>query len=243
MKASAPVPILALDVPTAAAARALTDSVGEALGSVKVGLELFCAAGPDLVRDFARGGLDVFLDLKLHDIPNTVAGAVLSVSALGAGLLTLHAGGGGRMLRAARKAADGTDDPPRLLGVTVLTSHDGKELGAVWGRKVASVPDEVARLTEQALEAGMDGVVCSPAEVAGLRARFGSDILLVCPGIRRAGDAAGDQRRVTTPAEAVRAGASHLVLGRTVTAAEDPAAAFREVVREMRDTTRAAGAV
>jgi orotidine-5'-phosphate decarboxylase len=231
---SAPVPIVALDVGGARAALALVERLPQA-DFVKVGLQLFTVAGPDVVRELRSRGLRVFLDLKLHDIPNTVARAVESAAELGADLLTLHASGGEAMLRAARVAAGRPGaGGPGLLGVTVLTSLSGEELARAWGRASLEVDGEVLRLAAAAHDAGLDGVVASVHEAASIRAHTGGALRILTPGIRLAGDSAGDQTRVATPAEAVRAGADFLVLGRSVTAAPDPAAAYRRALDEVR---------
>jgi orotidine-5'-phosphate decarboxylase len=224
-------PILALDVAGAAEALALADRL-PAAGFVKVGLQLYTAAGPAVVRELRARGRRVFLDLKLHDIPNTVAGAVLSAGALGVDLLTVHAAGGRAMLRAAAEAA--ADAPSlRLLGVTVLTSLSSAPLAETWGRGALRVDEEVVRLATLAHESGIDGVVASVGEVAALRGSLGHGLRILTPGIRLAGDAAGDQARVATPGEARRLGSDYIVLGRTVTAAADPAAAWDRVVEEL----------
>ncbi len=232
--AAAPVPIVALDVPTAREALALVESLPGA-DFVKVGLQLFTAAGPDVVRALRGLGRRVFLDLKLHDIPNTVSGAVESAAALGVELLTLHASGGEAMLRAARAAAGPAGaGGPALLGVTVLTSLSAAELERAWGRRGLDAGAEVLRLAGAAREAGLDGVVASVHEARAVRAHTAGTLRILTPGIRLAGDAAGDQARVATPAEAARAGADYLVIGRSVTAAADPSAALARVLAELR---------
>ena len=222
--------IIALDVGDAASAFALLDRLPEA-DFVKVGLQLFTAEGPAVVRALRERGLRVFLDLKLHDIPNTVAQAVRSAAALGVELLTVHASGGASMLRAAAQAAG--EDGPRLLAVTVLTSLNEAELADAWGREVCTAEDEVVRLALLARETGVPGVVASVHEAARIRWATDGALLVLTPGIRLAGDAALDQSRVATPAEAVRAGSDYIVLGRSVTAAADPAAALRRALAEM----------
>ena len=222
--------ILALDTPTAAEALALVDRVGDGADFYKVGLELYTATGPSVVGALHDRGKRVFLDLKLHDIPNTVAGAVAAASALGVELLTVHAAGGRAMLEAARKARDGHLE---LLGVTVLTSLSAADLAEVWGKPAPNVGEEVIRLATVLKDVGLDGVVSSVGEVASLRARLGGDFLLVAPGIRLPGGDHGDQKRVATPAEAVRAGADYLVVGRAVTAAADPVRALDAVHADM----------
>jgi orotidine-5'-phosphate decarboxylase len=227
----APIPIVALDVPTLRDAFRLLERVGPRAEWVKVGLQLFVAGGPDLVEALRTEGYRVFLDLKLHDIPNTVARAAASAARLDVELLTLHASGGRAMMAAAREAVG--DDGPGLLAVTVLTSHDRASLAEAWGGEERDVADEVLRLAALAAEARMDGLVASVAEAGALRARWGSDLLLLTPGIRLPGDAAGDQSRVATPAHAAAAGADYVVIGRSVTGAADPAAAFARVLRDL----------
>ena len=223
--------IVALDVPGADEARDLVDRIGDLGDFYKVGLELYTRAGPEFVRELKGAGKRVFLDLKLHDIPNTVASAVRAAADLEVDLLTLHAVGGPSMLGAAARAAAGASI--RLLAVTVLTSLDAHELGGVWGRPAPAVPEEVRRLTGMAAAAGVDGVVCSAEEAARVRTDRGEDFLVVTPGIRPAGTDADDQKRVATPAEAARAGADYLVLGRAVTRAPDPGTALAEVLAEV----------
>ncbi|MDB4885113.1 MAG: hypothetical protein JWN79_551 [Gemmatimonadetes bacterium] len=232
------VPIVALDVGSRADALALARRLGGRCRFFKVGSELFTSAGPDVVRAL-RGELDadVFLDLKFNDIPNTVAGAVRSAAALGARLVTVHASGGRRMLEAAegawRDARGDAAGAGGLLAVTVLTSFDAEGLGAAWGRRDVVVEREVVRLAGDAAEAGLHGVVCSGAEAAAVRGAHGDRLAMLVPGIRLAGGAAHDQRRVMTPAAAQAAGARYLILGRAVTAAEDPAAAMERVMAEL----------
>jgi orotidine-5'-phosphate decarboxylase len=200
-------------------------------GLLKAGLELFGAAGPEAVRRLGRLA-PVFLDLKLHDIPNTVAGAVQAVMLLRPAMLTLHAAGGAAMIEAARRAANGTSAPrPALLAVTVLTSLDEAALGATG--VTGGLAAQVQRLGRLAMAAGADGLVCSPQEVAPLRDALGAAPLLVVPGVRPAGTAAGDQARIATPAEAVAAGADWIVLGRPITGAADPAAAAAAIAASL----------
>lgn len=224
-------PILcAIDTPEMSRAEALIAAVAGAVGGVKLGLEFFAAHGPDGVRRAAAGQASVFLDLKLHDIPNTVAGAVRAALALDPLFLTLHSAGGPAMMRAAVEARG--DRRTKLLGVTVLTSLDEGDLAATG--QTGPVAAQVRRLALLARSAGLDGVVCSPQEVAMLREACGPDFLLVVPGIRPAGAAAGDQKRVQTPRDAIAAGADYLVIGRPITAAPDPAAAARAILAEIR---------
>jgi len=222
--------IVAVDVPSADDARRLIERVGPGATFLKVGLELYTRAGPTFVQELRREGRRVFLDLKLHDIPNTVAGAVAAAVDLDVDLLTLHASGGRAMIEAARRAAEGR---LRLLAVTLLTSLSPDDVASVWGRDVDALESEVARLSTLAHEAGAHGVVASPLEAARVRTREGPDFLVVTPGIRPSGADRGDQKRVASPAEAVRAGADYLVVGRPVTAAPDPQAALAAIVSEI----------
>ena len=223
--------IVALDVPGAEEAKELVDHLEGTCRWFKVGLELFIAAGPGIVETLTSRGCSVFLDLKLHDIPNTVAGAVRSAASLGAQMLTVHASGGPAMLSAARNALEGISNPPELLAVTVLTSMDAAQLRAVGLDR--SAPDQVTLLARMGRDAGIRGFVCSPLEVAALRALTGPEGVLVIPGIRPAEAAIGDQKRTATPAEALRQGASYLVVGRPITQAADPARAADAILREM----------
>lgn len=228
MKTSNPV-FCALDTTDVEAALGLARGLDGRVGGLKLGLEFFCANGPAAVARVAEeGGLPLFLDLKFHDIPNTVAGAVRAATRLGPAMFTLHAAGGAEMIKAAVEAArEGAAKagvaPPKVIAVTVLTSLDQAAINA------AGVPgpvsDQVLRLAGLALAAGADGLVCSPHEVAALRVRFGRDMTLVVPGIRPAGPVGDDQKRVMGPAEALAAGADVLVIGRPITGAADPAAA------------------
>ena len=226
-----PTPIVALDVPALPAALALVDRLGAGCRFYKVGLELFTAAGPAAVAAVRARGAEVFLDLKLHDIPNTVAGAVRSAAATGARLLTVHAVGGPAMLAAATGAAAGTGCG--ILAVTVLTSLDAAEVAGAWGRATVAVGDEVLRLAGLAAAAGAEGVVCSGQEAARVRATYGAALGTLVPGVRPAGGAVQDQARVVTPAAAAAAGARWVVLGRAVTGAPDPAAALAALVAEL----------
>jgi orotidine-5'-phosphate decarboxylase len=201
----------------------------------KVGLELYLAAGNGLIHTLKQRGFDVFLDLKLHDIPNTVAGAVRTVSETGASLLTIHAGGGATMMAAAAEAAQ-RPGAPRLLAVSVLTSMDAAELAGVGVS--ATAEEQVLRLALLARDSGITGLVSSAAEVALLRKSLGNQVMLVTPGIRSAGDAVGDQKRVATAGEAVRSGSSMLVVGRPITKATDPGAAARAILAEIEAATR-----
>jgi len=223
--------IVALDVPTAEAAEDLVMRLDGACQWFKVGLELFTAAGPVVVNTLASRGYSVFLDLKFHDIPNTVAGAVRSAARMGVSMMTLHAAGGPAMLAAARAAVDDLQDPPELLAVTVLTSMDGAQLQSAGVER--SPAAQVELLGKMGLQSGIRGFVCSPAEVAALRALTGPAGVLVVPGIRPAGADAGDQKRLSTPAAALYAGASFLVVGRPITQAPDPAQAAEAILNEM----------
>jgi orotidine-5'-phosphate decarboxylase len=230
-------PILcAIDTADLGHARTLIDSVRGAVGGMKLGLEFFVAHGPNGVSAVMPPDTPLFLDLKLHDIPNTVAGAVRSAAALAPLLLTLHAAGGPAMMAAAVEAADkaAADGKRRvkLLGVTVLTSLDDGDLDAV-GQQ-GPVHDQARRLALLARDSGLDGVVCSPQEVAMLREVCGSDFLLVVPGIRPAGAASGDQKRFMGPRAAMQAGADFLVVGRPITEATHPAAAAQAILNELR---------
>lgn len=227
-------PILcAIDTPDPVRARALATTVGGAVGGLKLGLEFFVANGPQAVREVAAGA-PLFLDLKLHDIPNTVAGAVRSAAALEPLLLTIHCAGGAAMMRAAAAAASEAVRGRRrmkLLGVTVLTSLDDDDLAATG--QCGPAAEQAQRLALLARHSGLDGIVCSPHEVAALRAACGQGFLLVVPGIRPAGAAAADQKRVMGPRAALEAGADYLVIGRPITEAPDPAAAARAIMAEL----------
>jgi orotidine-5'-phosphate decarboxylase len=220
--------ILALDLPRGADALPLLDRLPD-LRWVKVGSILMTREGPNFVRQLIGRGLKVFLDLKWHDIPNTVAGAVTAARELGVSMATVHTLGGGRMLESAAVAA-GTDLD--LVGVTVLTSQDSTAYSRAVGRSEVDLSREVERQAIVAAEAGLRGVVCSPLEVSLLRRRLGPDLYIVVPGIRRRSDPVGDQARVATAKDASRNGATHLVVGRPVLQAHDPAAAFEEFTRE-----------
>jgi orotidine-5'-phosphate decarboxylase len=229
--------IVALDYPDAASARGLADRLQGICRWFKVGLELFCAEGPSVVSELRRRGFSVFLDLKLHDIPNTVAGAVRSVASLGAEFLTIHAAGGPAMLEAAVQAAASIPAAPQLLAVTVLTSMDRQQLQAIGVERAPS--DQVLHLAETAIGARITGFVSSAEEVAAMRRRYPAATLVI-PGIRPAGAPIGDQKRVATPAAALAAGASYLVVGRPITQAPDPAAAARAIFEEMQQVPQLA---
>jgi orotidine-5'-phosphate decarboxylase len=220
--------IIALDLP-GDDARRLLDRIPEARW-VKVGSILFAREGPALVRELVTRGLEVFLDLKWHDIPNTVAGAVEAARDLGVSMATVHTLGGEAMMAAAARAAG---ERLGIVGVTVLTSHSPESYSTAVGRGTTAVlMDEVSRLAHSARAAGLRGVVCSPLEVATVRSQAGAGGWIVVPGIRRVGDQAGDQVRTAAPGEAARAGATHLVVGRPILQAADPGAAFREMAGE-----------
>ena len=224
--------IVALDFPSSSQALALVDRLEDRCRWFKVGLQLYLAEGPSIISTLRLRGFNVFLDLKLHDIPNTVAGAVRSLTSSGASLLTVHGLGGSAMLAAAQHAAQ-TPGAARLLAVTVLTSMDQDQLAGIGIQQSAA--DEVLKLARLAHAAGVPGMVCSPEEVALLRAQLGNNPLLVVPGIRPAGGNASpdDQRRIATPAAALAAGASMLVIGRPITEAMDPGKAVDAILVEM----------
>jgi orotidine-5'-phosphate decarboxylase len=223
--------IVALDVSSSAQAQKIITSLGDSVQTYKVGMQLYTAEGPQVVRDLVATGKRVFLDLKYHDIPNTVAAAVREAAQLGVSMLTVHASGGTKMLRAAAEAARDKSSAVQLLAVTVLTSMDEHDLSATGVQ--GQVVDQVVRLASMALEAGCAGMVSSAQEVRTLRAKLSGDFLAVTPGVRPAGSAHGDQARVVTPAEAVTSGATHIVVGRPITAAADPASEAEKILREM----------
>ena len=214
----------------------LADELSGQLAWAKVGMELFYACGADLVRDLKARGLKVFLDLKLNDIPNTVKCASRVLAGLGVDMITIHASGGPAMVAAAREgldegAAAAGLPAPKLLAVTVLTSMDADELAKVGVTR--PIPEQAASHAKLAVDSGLDGIVCSPREAREMRELLGPDALIVTPGVRPAGAALGDQSRVATPAAAIEAGASHIVVGRPITQAEDPVAAFEAIVSEL----------
>jgi orotidine-5'-phosphate decarboxylase len=223
--------IVALDVSTAAAAQNIVAAVGDSAFTYKVGMRLFTAEGPQVVRDLVASGRRVFLDLKYHDIPNTVGAAVGEAARLGVSMLTVHAAGGGRMLRAAVHAARDANPALIVLAVTVLTSMDEVDLDRIGMR--GSVVEEVTRLATLALAEGCHGVVTSAREAATLRSKLGNDFAIVTPGVRPAGSGHDDQARVVTPQEAIAAGASYIVVGRPITAALDPAAEARAILAQI----------
>ncbi len=219
--------IVALDFPSADTALKLAHELDPQQCRVKVGKELFTRAGPVLVEQLQQLNFDVFLDLKYHDIPNTTAQACRAAAELGVWMVNVHALGGRRMMEAAREAIDKTVHRPLLIAVTILTSLDADELHEVG---LAGNPeDNVLRLARLAESAGLDGVVCSPREVSALREMVADSFRLITPGVRPAGAAAGDQKRITTPEDAIRSGASYLVVGRPITQAKDPLVALANI--------------
>ena len=226
------IPIVALDFPDAERAMTLVQTLDEKCRFYKVGSELFTASGADIVQWLRDTGCDVFLDLKFHDIPNTVAGAMRRVAAMGVRLTTVHASGGSKMMQA---AVDAAGSECGVLAVTILTSLDDAMLGEAWGRDRVDVEDEVLRLAELARSCGVHGIVCSGHEAQAVHSRHGAGLKLLVPGIRLPGDPVGDQARVMTPTEAASVGASYLVLGRAVTASKDPRAAMQAVLDSLSD--------
>ncbi len=222
--------IVALDFPDAGAAMKLADKLDPALCRVKVGKELFTRAGPDLVRKLGTQGFDVFLDLKYHDIPNTIAGAVSAAADLGVWMVNVHASGSRAMMEAARKALP-KNGKTLLIAVTVLTSMSQEDLAEI---NIKTTPDaQVMTLASLTRDCGLDGVVCSARETHELRKALGSDFILVTPGIRTAGDNVDDQKRIMTPAMAIASGSNYLVIGRPVTQAKDPTAKLRAIMDEI----------
>jgi orotidine-5'-phosphate decarboxylase len=225
------VPIVALDVPTQGRAFEIVERLADSCVFYKVGSELFTAVGPSIVEDLRKRGKRVFLDLKFHDIPNTVRSAARSATAAGASLITVHGMGGHSMIAA---AVEGTGERCGVLAVTVLTSMDGAGLAAALGKAVPSVAEEVSRVAGMASAAGAHGVVCSGQEAARVRSENGDRLAILVPGVRLEGDSANDQSRVVTPGQAARSGATYVVVGRTVTAASDPRAAMARVIQELK---------
>jgi orotidine-5'-phosphate decarboxylase len=228
--------IAALDVPTAEQALKLAEQIAPAVGAFKIGKELFVAAGPDIVRRVRATGASVFLDLKFHDIPNTVAKAVAAATRLDVQMLTIHTSGGGEMMRAAEQAAQDTakslgQTAPLVLGVTVLTSMDSHALSEIGCE--SNVGHHVERLASLAVASGLRGLVCSPLEITALRQILPAHIQLVTPGIRTGAEKADDQKRTLTPREAMQAGASWLVVGRPIYAAENPRAAAEKILSSL----------
>ena len=225
--------IVALDFPTELAARNFIENIDPSLCRVKVGKELFTAAGPDLVRFLVREGFDVFLDLKYHDIPNTVGSACLAAADLGVWMLNVHASGGRRMLEEASNRLAKLSAPPLLIAVTVLTSMGESDLEEIGIECQAQ--EQVKRLARLSADCGLDGVVCSAHEAAELRQEFDQGFHLVCPGVRPKSASKDDQRRIMTPTEAMIAGASHLVVGRPITQARDPIGVIQQIMSEISD--------
>lgn len=223
--------IVALDFASAEPALNLVSRLSPDLCRLKVGKELFTRSGPALVETLQQRGFEVFLDLKFHDIPNTVAAAIRAAAELGVWMVNIHAGGGRRMMEAAAGALEGLGHKPLLIGVTVLTSLSDADLAELGYGETAA--ERVQRLAALAADSGLDGVVCSALEAEALRSARGDDFCLVTPGIRLAGDAAGDQRRVVTPADARALGSDYLVIGRSITASDDPLAALHRVHAEL----------
>src|SRR5437868_832652 len=223
--------IVALDVPSAAAARKIVAAVGESARIYKVGMQLFTAEGPQIVRELVASGRSIFLDLKYHDIPTTVASSVREAAKLGVSMLTVHASGGSKMLRAAVEATASVNPELVVLGVTVLTSMDEHDLEEAGAR--GKILDQVLRLADLAIRSGCQGIVTSARETAQVRSRLGHKFAIVNPGIRPTGADRGDQSRVVTPAEAIAAGATHIVVGRPITEAANPAAEAEKILQEM----------
>jgi orotidine-5'-phosphate decarboxylase len=235
---TAPNPIfIALDTPDLGRALELAKAVRRDIGGLKVGLEFLTAQGPAGLRETLSLGLPVFADVKFHDIPNTVAGAAREIARSGVALFNVHASGGAAMMRAARQAAAETDPKVKVIAVTVLTSVADEDLAAIG--QGDSVALQVSRLAQLAKECGLDGVVCSPREIEVVRRACGPEFLIVTPGVRPAGAALSDQRRVMTPQQAVAAGADILVIGRPITGAVDPASAARAIAEEVAQTAAA----
>ncbi len=223
--------IVALDFPNETDALSLVDRLDPARCRLKVGKEMFTRSGPQLVGKLIDKGYDVFLDLKFHDIPNTVAGACRSAAELGVWMVNVHTLGGRNMMEAAREAIDKGSSQPLLIGVTILTSMGEKDIAEVG---LGGTPaDNVQRLASLAEASGLDGVVCSPKEVAMLRTTIGNGFSLVTPGIRPAWSEKGDQTRITTPADAIKLGSDYLVIGRPITGADDPLAALSKIEDEL----------
>ncbi|MFZ0707999.1 MAG: orotidine-5'-phosphate decarboxylase [Candidatus Korobacteraceae bacterium] len=227
--------IVALDVPSAAHARQVVQTLGEAISTYKIGKQLFTAEGPGIVRDLVSSGRKVFLDLKFHDIPNTVAAAVRSAAELGVSMLTVHASGGSKMLKAAVEAAGQSASQPMVLAVTVLTSLSDSDLQEIGVS--GNVLTQVLRLGALARSAGCGGLVASAHEARELRLELGNGFEIVTPGVRPAGSAVGDQARVLTPAEAIQAGATRLVVGRPITEAINPRRVADEILDQINSVT------
>jgi len=224
--------IIALDYPTTEQALALSSQLDPQRCRLKIGKELFTRSGPSVVETLVKQGFDIFLDLKYHDIPNTVAKACSAAADLGVWMMNVHTLGGGAMMLAAREAVGNQADRPLLIGVTLLTSMDQSTFQQIGLQ--GSISDTVLRLAALADDNGLDGVVCSAQEATQLRNQRGSDFKLITPGIRPANSAQGDQHRTMTPAEAISAGSSYLVIGRPITAAENPMAAFEAIENSLK---------
>jgi len=222
---------VALDTPSLDRASELARALKPFVGGVKLGLEFYGANGPQGVRAVVATGTPVFLDLKLHDIPNTVSGAMKALAPLGAAIVNVHASGGAAMMRAAAEAARSSERRAKIIAVTVLTSLEDRDLAEIGFSGTALA--QAIRLATLAKQSGLDGVVCSPHEIAAVRAACGSGFLIVTPGVRPAGGELGDQKRVMTPLQAVEAGADILVIGRPITAAPDPVEAARQIAAEL----------
>ncbi len=223
--------IVALDYPSADAALAMADKLDPTRCRLKIGKELFTRSGPDIVRNLQQKGFDIFLDLKYHDIPNTVANACAAAADLGVWMVNVHTLGGPAMMSAARQAIGSHHDAPLLIGVTLLTSMDQQTFDAIGLQD--TITDTVLRLAVLAADNGLDGVVCSAQETAMLKTELGSQFQLVTPGIRPTGSAKGDQHRVMTPSQAIQAGSHYLVIGRPITAASDPLQKLIEIETEL----------
>ena len=229
--------IVALDVPSRAAALKLVGKLGAEATIVKVGAQLFAETGPEIIDELRKRDKRVFLDLKFHDIPNTVAGAVRAAAKRGVDMLTVHAAGGEAMLRAARDAAG--PEGPLVVAVTLLTSLVTVDVERIFGRSPVSLVDEVVRLAGLAVKTELPAVVASPTEVKPIKRSYGDVLQVITPGIRLLGDDPGDQSRYATPEDAARAGADYIVVGRSITAAPDPAAAFAEVADSFTSASQA----
>lgn len=223
--------IVALDLPTETEALALVDALGPSITHYKVGAQLFTSAGPQVIRELGARGKRTFLDLKYHDIPQTVARATEAAANLGVDMLTLHASGGAAMMRAARDAVG--PKGPRLIAVTLLTSMTATDIESIWAKELRSLREEVARLAGITADAGLDGVVASPLEAEALKRRYGAKFLVVTPGIRLTSNTMGDQARTASPAEAVRVGADFLVVGRPILEAPDPSATAAQLLEQV----------
>ena len=223
--------IVALDVSSAAQAQKIVSSLGEFASFYKVGMQLYTSEGPSLVRDLVGAGRRVFLDLKYHDIPNTVGAAVREAGRLGVSLLTVHGAGGSKMLRAAAKAARESNPAMKVVAVTVLTSMDEEDLHEIG--VPGNLEKQVVHVAKLAVKAGCHGVVSSAREAKALRSHLGNDFLVITPGVRPAGSALGDQARAVTPAEAIAAGSTHLVVGRPITGAANPSEVAEKIIREI----------